>query len=344
MVNEKDKVIDVEGLSHFKAKQDLENANKFQKKGETDLTGAVRYDAAQALTEQEKAQARMNIGAAAPGEGGGGGGSVEGAVQYNAAQNLTDEQKLQARANIGTTDGTWESMPDKPFGINGWVIEWDTNPTDTFVEVMDGMGFYKASDSTPTKEELIGATYIGGDGEGKPTEFVLTESDIADYNADCYGLVANPCFLITTQATEVEMFGMTLPFLSAGTWFITFDLPTSLSKGELKKIDKKFLPDDITPELPEGIVTTDESGLIPASVLPSYVDDVVEGYYDPQPNYPEETFFKDGSGLKLNAESGKIYVDLNTGNTYRWSGSVYVRLNPDEYTIATTSDIDALFT
>ena len=58
---------------------------------------AVRYDMAQTLTDDQKAQARANIGAGT----GGGGGSTEGAVLYNQAQSLTDDQKAQARTNIG---------------------------------------------------------------------------------------------------------------------------------------------------------------------------------------------------------------------------------------------------
>ena len=62
---------------------------------------AVRYDMAQTLTDEQKAQARANIGAGT----GGGGGSTDGAVLYSQAQNLTDEQKAQARANIGAGTG-----------------------------------------------------------------------------------------------------------------------------------------------------------------------------------------------------------------------------------------------
>ena len=56
-------------------------------------SGAVLYDQAQSLTEEQKAQARTNIGA-------GTGGTAAGAVLYDQAQNLTDDQKLQARKNI----------------------------------------------------------------------------------------------------------------------------------------------------------------------------------------------------------------------------------------------------
>ena len=60
--------------------------------------GNVRYDIAQTLTDEQKAQARTNIGA-------GTGGGTSGAVLYDQAQNLTEEQKAQARTNIGAGTG-----------------------------------------------------------------------------------------------------------------------------------------------------------------------------------------------------------------------------------------------
>ena len=64
----------------------------------------VRYDAAQTLTDAQKAQARKNIGADA----------VQGTVRYDAAQTLTDAQKQQARSNIGAAPsgfGWGEELP-----------------------------------------------------------------------------------------------------------------------------------------------------------------------------------------------------------------------------------------
>jgi hypothetical protein len=55
--------------------------------------------------------------------------------------------------------------------------------------------------------------------------------------------------------------------------------------------------------------------------LPSYVDDVVEGYYDATAN----KFYKDSAKTEeITGESGKIYVDLTTNHSYRWSGSTWV--------------------
>lgn len=68
-----------------------------------------------------------------------------------------------------------------------------------------------------------------------------------------------------------------------------------------------------------GLQTTLDSkadlvaGKIPASQLPSYVDDVLE--------YANTSAFP-GTG-----ETGKIYVALDTGKIWRWSGSAYVEIS-----------------
>lgn len=61
-------------------------------------------------------------------------------------------------------------------------------------------------------------------------------------------------------------------------------------------------------------VATLVNGLVPASQLPSYVDDVLE--YATTNNFP------------ATGEAGKIYVATTTNLTYRWSGSVYVEISP----------------
>lgn len=53
-------------------------------------------------------------------------------------------------------------------------------------------------------------------------------------------------------------------------------------------------------------------GVIPASQLPSYVDDVLE--------------FESFAGLPSTGESGKIYVVKDANLTYRWSGTAYIEI------------------
>ena len=68
----------------------------------------------------------------------------------------------------------------------------------------------------------------------------------------------------------------------------------------------------------DGVATLDETGKVPASQLPSYVDDVIEG------TYVNTTTFNDAEGSPVTPESGKIYVDTTTNKEYRWGGSQFV--------------------
>ena len=64
--------------------------------------------------------------------------------------------------------------------------------------------------------------------------------------------------------------------------------------------------------------TLDDDGKIPASQLPSYVDDVVEGYL-----YNGQFYAEESHTTVMIPQSGKIYVDLPTSKEYRWSGTQY---------------------
>lgn len=68
-----------------------------------------------------------------------------------------------------------------------------------------------------------------------------------------------------------------------------------------------------------GVAELDSNGKVPASQLPSYVDDVIDGYLFEGKFYADETHSEEVFG-----ESGKIYIDLATEKTYRWSGSIFV--------------------
>lgn len=62
-----------------------------------------------------------------------------------------------------------------------------------------------------------------------------------------------------------------------------------------------------------GLASLDDSGKVPSTQLPSYVDDVLE--------------FTQLDQLPKPGESGKIYVVTSTNLQYRWSGSDYVEIS-----------------
>lgn len=62
------------------------------------------------------------------------------------------------------------------------------------------------------------------------------------------------------------------------------------------------------------------SGKVPASQLPSFVDDIVEGTWISDTEFESE-------GQTVIPESGKLYLDTSTNNVYRWSGTQYVHIS-----------------
>ena len=75
-----------------------------------------------------------------------------------------------------------------------------------------------------------------------------------------------------------------------------------------------------------GIASLDGDGKVPASQLPSYVDDVLEGYYVDETHFAEK--YIENAPVYYTPEKGKIYVDISestdySGKTYRWSGTKY---------------------
>ena len=63
-----------------------------------------------------------------------------------------------------------------------------------------------------------------------------------------------------------------------------------------------------------SVPVLDGSGLVPSALLPGFVDDVLE--------------FANVAAFPATGEAGKLYISLATNRQYRWSGSIYVEINP----------------
>ena len=73
-----------------------------------------------------------------------------------------------------------------------------------------------------------------------------------------------------------------------------------------------------------GLAELDQNGRVPASQLPSYVDDVVDGYLY-NGHFYEDTEHQH----EIIGESSKVYIDNNTNITYRWGGQSFVPIGSD---------------
>ena len=77
----------------------------------------------------------------------------------------------------------------------------------------------------------------------------------------------------------------------------------------------------------------DANGLIDTKFLPSFVDDVIEGYLKAE----DGKFYKEATyETEITAEAGKIYVNLSDMKTYRWGGSAYAVIS-ETLAIGTTA-------
>lgn len=93
----------------------------------------------------------------------------------------------------------------------------------------------------------------------------------------------------------------------------------------------------------------DSNNLIDSSILPSYVDDVIEAYPRSGATELSSTWLsKTSGGSALTPETGKIYVLMADSTSYaansqfRWSGTTYVKLSDGGVSEITNSEIDTI--
>ena len=108
------------------------------------------------------------------------------------------------------------------------------------------------------------------------------------------------------------------------------DFPTNMPPTAHTHDDRYYTESEINTKLnsklntslkgsANGLAELDANGKVPSSQLPSFVDDIIEGYLSGGKFYKESAHTTEITG-----ETGKIYIDLATNKTYRWSGSAFV--------------------
>lgn len=73
-----------------------------------------------------------------------------------------------------------------------------------------------------------------------------------------------------------------------------------------------------------GVASLDENGKVPASQLPGFVDEIIEGTIS-----EDRLTFYDSNGVEVTPGSSKMYIDTVSNKTFRWSGSMYVPIGVD---------------
>lgn len=98
----------------------------------------------------------------------------------------------------------------------------------------------------------------------------------------------------------------------------TLSLQTDLNDALSNKIETSAIG------AASGVCPLNTSSKIDATYLPSYVDDVEE--------------YANLAAFPATGESGKIYIAIDTGYTYRWGGSSYGQIGGSNFILPTASD------
>ena len=164
--------------------------------------------------------------------------------------------------------------------------------------IPSGTGTLAKTSDIPTNNSQLtnGAGYI--------TDYTVTQGDVTAHQAALSITESQVSDLGTYLTAETN------DLSSAVTWANVPDANITQSSVTQHQAALSITESQISDH---GTYATLVGGTVPASQLPSYVDDVEE--YATYAGFP-------GTG-----EAGKIYVDIATGDIYRWSGSAYVQIN-----------------
>lgn len=181
--------------------------------------------------------------------------------------------------------------------------------------------FYKG-ESQPTTEQT-GIVYVPGDmykNSSTNSWFILTGyTETGEYSWEEISNKSDIDFIINNFQEKIDELQESVSEINTKlSSFVTQDDVTELET----KIQSKVSTQDLF----------DESGIIKTSLLPGSVDDIVEG-----------VLTVDGKFISLDPEAqvevgGKLYVDVNTKQVYRWSGSQYVSISSGSNLVIGTTD------
>lgn len=193
-----------------------------------------------------------------------------------------------ATANVGTVTGITMNSTSKTVDVNG-VVDLGT----VITEQQDISG--KADKDT----NAVVGNFASFDASGNPVDSGHKHSDYITDVSDKADKVAG--------ATNGHFAGLDNNGNLTDSGKSSSDFLASTLKGSVN-----------------GVAELDSNGIVPTSQLPSYVDDVVDGYF-----YDNKFYEDDQHTIEIPGESGKIYVDLSTNKTYRWSGTIFVVIASD---------------
>lgn len=176
-----------------------------------------------------------------------------------------------------------------------------------------------------TSDRLVIRIYAIG-AAGKTTTIHTQDSHLCEISTTfSTGISAINTLTSPTQYFTTGTTGSNFGISSAGETH-TFNLPVAsatntgkLSSSDWSTFNNKQSALGFTPEnsankgIANGYASLDSNSKVPSSQLPSYVDDVLE--------------YANLAAFPVTGTSGIIYIAIDSGLIYRWSGSIYVEIS-----------------
>ena len=149
-------------------------------------------------------------------------------------------------------------------------------------------------------DDVEKTAYIVDDGTGEPTTYMLTNYDPPTWKPSVSG---------TGGGGGAAVWGAIGGTITNQTDLIDYFESYGYTKAQIDQ----FMGEYYTSLQTDTILSSKADlvgGVVPASQLPSYVDDVLE--------------YANLADLSVTGEAGKIYITLDTNRQYRWGGSSYI--------------------
>lgn len=159
-------------------------------------------------------------------------------------------------SKVTSNNGSWNDLTDKPFYDATTYFEWDGNTEGmSHVLYVGDTHVYKVSDTPLTKDELVGTNVVVKQ-LGNDEEMVVTVTEDVIVTDENNGYIHNVCdsFLSVVEDTTTSL-GLNLP---RGLWCFSPETTNGmyiakLSKGEVKTLDIKFIPEELYTEIDSRI-------------------------------------------------------------------------------------------
>lgn len=181
----------------------------------------------------------------------------------------------------------------------------------------NALGYALAADASADAADVSEANALG---YSIAADASADAADISEANALAYSLAADASADAASDSEDAAAISAAAAAASAGSVDTAFLLDRANHTGTEDIADVNGLQaaldakvDESTINQANGVAGLDSGGLIPASLLPAYVDDVLE--------------YANFAALPGTGVTGKIYVTTNDNKTFRWSGTVYVEIS-----------------